>query len=195
MKFKIIIVFFLFSKLLYGQKNYEVGYIIAMNNDTLYGKIKDRKPEPFSKLYKKIRFKKENSFFPKYLGSNNIIAYKKGEKSYESIGIEKKSLMFKNQYSINPDAKKTFVRVMHKGRLNYYHWEHSDQETISIDYIPFFHKNNENYMVRATQGVLGLKRQLLSDYFSDCPELSIKIKNKEIKSPENLIEQFELLCN
>lgn len=48
-------------------------------------------------------------------------------------------------------------------------------------------------MVRATQGVLGLKRQLRSDYFSDCPELSIKIKNKEIKSPENLIEQFELL--
>jgi hypothetical protein len=49
-------------------------------------------------------------------------------------------------------------------------------------------------MVRVTQGVLGLKRKNLSEYFSKCSELSESIENKEIKTAEDIIIKFYLLC-
>ena len=50
----------LFPSSLYGQKDYEEGYVVNMRNDTLYGKIKDSKPGPFAVLYKRSDLKKSD---------------------------------------------------------------------------------------------------------------------------------------
>lgn len=42
-------------------------------------------------------------------------------------------------------------------------------------------------MVRATQGIFGLKKKLLSNYFKECPELVEKINNKKMKSVEDVL--------
>lgn len=191
---QLLTVFLFITISLYGQKDFENGYVVNLKNDTLYGKIKDIKHEPFPKIYKKIRFKEEGSHFKKKYSPNQIIGYKAGERVYESIGIERKSHLLRTLYLITSTRQKSFLRVVHKGNLSYYHWEYIDNEFNSLDYIPLFHKEGTTEMVRATQGILGLKKKVLSEYFSDCPELVEKIEKKEIKTPEDIMELYWYLC-
>lgn len=190
----LLTLFFLISISLYGQKNYEKGYVVNMNNDTLYGKIKDRKSGIFPKIYRKIRFKKEGSFFKKKYNPTQIVGYKAGERVYESIGIEKESFLFKTQYFVTSSSPKFFLRAVHKGSLSYYHWEYVDHEFNALDYIPLFYIEGRAEMVRVTQGILGLKKKILSEYFSDCPALVRKIEEKETRTPKDIIELYGYLC-
>jgi hypothetical protein len=45
-----------------AQNGYGSGYVIKHDFDTLAGKVKDRRGDPFARLYKKIRFKRNCSF-------------------------------------------------------------------------------------------------------------------------------------
>ena len=191
---QLLTVFLFITISLYGQKDFENGYVVNLKNDTLYGKIKDRKHGSFPKIYKKIRFKEEGSHFKKKYSPNQIMGYKAGERVYESIGIERKSHLLRTLYLITSTRQKSFLRLVHKGNLSYYHWEYIDNEFNSLDYIPLFHKEGTTEMVRATQGILGLKKKVLSEYFSDCPELVEKIEKKEIKTPEDIMELYWYLC-
>jgi len=90
---KIIAFFVLFfvmlicSPIVAGQKGYESGYIITNNGDTLSGIVKDRKPPPFGKIYKKIYFKAEKSRRKKF-GPHQIRGYRQGNRFYESMWLE-----------------------------------------------------------------------------------------------------------
>lgn len=190
---KFLSLLFLLPSLLYG-KNFEEGFIITLKNDTIHGRIADRKSETFPKIYKRIRFKKEGAFLNKKYNANQIKGYKAGNRVYESVGIEKKSRLLETKYILSYSYKKTFLRVIQKGKLSYFHWEHVDFEFNTIDYFPLFHLKEKSEMVRVTQGVLGLKRKTLSEYFSDCPELVKKIERKEVRTPEDIMDMFNKLC-
>jgi hypothetical protein len=60
--------------------------------------------------------------------------------------------------------------------------------------VPLIRKNGADEMVRVTQGILGLKRKRLAEYFADCPKLVSVIKSKTINSAEYLISFYELNC-
>ncbi len=190
----LLIIFIHISISVFGQKAFEKGYVVNPENDTIFGKIKDRKPEPFADLYKKIRFKKEGSFFVKKYKPSQIIGYKAGDRVYESIGIETEGRLLNTRYFISSTSRKSFLKVVHKGNLNYYHWEYIDNESGFVDYIPLFHKEKSTEMVRATQGIFGLKKKLLSQYFSDCPELVREIDKKEVRTVQDVLELHESLC-
>jgi hypothetical protein len=179
---------------LFGQKGYENGFVVSLQSDTLFGIIKDRKPEPFPKLYKNIRFKKEGTRFKKSYAPDQIKGYKAGTRVYESVGLETESRLLKTRYLITKSSPKSFLKVVHRGKLSYYHWEYPDSESGIVDYIPLFHVEGRNEMVRVTQGILGLKRELLSEYFSDCPALAQKIEKREIRTPEEIIDFFGTFC-
>lgn len=190
----LIIVALLLSTCLYGQKEYETGYVVTLQNDTLYGLIKDSKPAPFARIYKKIRFREERSLFTKRFVPDRIKGYKSGTRVYESIGIITESRLFNTRYIITTSSKKTFLKVIQSGRLSYYHWEYLDSESGTFDYIPLFHLEERHEMVRVTQGILGIKKGALAEYFSECPDLVRKIANKEIRTPEEIIVYYEYLC-
>jgi len=42
---------------------YEDGFVILKNSDTVYGQVKDRSEEPFGKLCKKVKVKIEEKLF------------------------------------------------------------------------------------------------------------------------------------
>ena len=191
---QILLVAFLLSSSLYGQNGYENGFVVSLQSDTLFGVIKDRKPEPFPKLYKKIRFKKEGTRFTKRYAPSEIKGYKAGTRVYESVGLETESRLFKTRYLITQSSPKSFLKVVHRGKLSYYHWEYPDSESGIIDYMPLFHIEGRYEMVRVTQGILGLKRELLSVYFSDCPALAQKIEKREIRTPEEIIDFYRNYC-
>ena len=178
-----IIAFFLQPTLVFGQKHYQSGYIITTNNDTIPGQVKDRKPQPFGKLYKKIRFK-DKKFVRRKYGVHQIAGYKQGGNQFESLWIDVSQNLFKQNYTSAPNSgKKYFLKVVYRGYLTYYHWEFQDHESGYIDKIDLFKREGESSFVRVTQGILGLKKKRLAEYFQDCPELVFKIENGEIKYP------------
>jgi hypothetical protein len=190
----LLILFSLSSISLSGQKHFEGGYIVSLKNDTLYGEIKDRKPGIFPKIYKQIRFKEEGLHFRRKYNPDQIVAYRAGERVYESIGIESGVDLLNSRYLITPNLRKNFFRIIQKGELSYYHWEYVDNESNIIDYIPLFHKEGRVEMVRVTQGVFGLKKKLLSEYLSDCPELVHNIERNEVRTAEDVLELYRYFC-
>ena len=150
----------------FGQKDYQNGYIITNNNDTLMGHVKDRKSPPYGKIYKKIRFKNSNIIKRKY-GPHQIIGYKQGVNQFESLWIDVSHDFFQEKYTSIPNSgKKYFLKVIVKGYLTYYQWEFKEQES---DYI--------------------WKKSLVV-YFQDCPELVYKIENEELNDPVEIAKFY-----
>lgn len=172
----------LFSLSVHAQKGYEIGYIITNSNDMLVGLVKDRKQPPFGELYKKVFFKKKHK--KKKYRPNQIIAYKQGVREFESVWIDVSSHLINEKYtSVSNRGEKEFLKVIEKGYLTYYQREFEDSESDYIDYIDLFKRENENFLIRVTQGVFGLRKKSLIAYFSDCTALVNKIENNELKTP------------
>ncbi len=169
-----------------AQSGYETGYIITNSGDTLYGELKDRKIGTFTTIYKKVRFKGNRKRLKK-LSPSQIVQYKRGEDIYESVWLHTTSNFFKINYeSIPGTGKKHFLKTIVKGNLTYYVWEQLDQESDIILEVPLFKRENENYLIRVTQGIFGLKKESLGKYFKDYPEVYRRIEAKQLKTPSEI---------
>ncbi len=183
------IVFFCIPILSLGQKHFEEGYVVLNNNDTLFGALMDRKPHPFGSLYKKIKFRGEKK--KRKYGPKQILAYNKGQSVFESVWITDSGDFFNQNYtSVQGYGEPVFLKVVEKGFLTHYHWEFEDADSGYIDYTAYFKKEDNPYLVRVNQGVLGLKRKNLAKFFSDCPPLAQKIANKEFKTPSEIVQFY-----
>jgi hypothetical protein len=101
------------------------------------------------------------------------------------------SRLFKTEYlSRKGLGKQHFMKVREKGFLAYYHWEFMDQESSTIGAIDLFKRRDEDYFIRVTQGLLGLKMNNLENYFEDYPELMEKIRKKELKNPGDIAKFY-----
>ena len=117
------------------------------------------------------------------------------EQHFVSIPLHMDTEFFKFRYYVNPSAEYVFLkRIQSHPSLDYYHLEFTDDDSNFIDFVPLFHKPKSNEMVRVTQGLLGLKKKRLSEYFSDCPELVEDIQNKKIKDVLSLYESYVYWC-
>ena len=193
----IILLFFLLTVIplgLYAQRHYEPGYVVLTSGDTLYGKIKDRKPEPFGKIYKKIRFRDGGWFAKKYVPSE-LMSYKAGERTYESSWLSYELSIFGSRLiSVPGRGNKQFLRVLVKGPLNYYSLETEDHDSGYYRDIPYLKREDKREIVRATQGIFGLKRKLLAEYFDDCPAMVKALEEKEIRSVFEVVELYQRRC-
>ena len=166
-----------------AQKAFEPGYVISKSFDTLPGLVKDRKEGTFAKLYKKIRFKGNGVFTKKY-SPKQIKGYARGEELFESQWIEVSSRFLKTEYLSRENfGKRHFLKVRVKGFLSYYQWEWLDQDSFTVDEMDLFKRRDEDFFIRVTQGIFGLKMNALEKYFEDCPELMEKIRTKELRRP------------
>jgi len=163
-------------------------YVVTNSNDTLYGKIRDRKIGAFGKLYKKIKFKGKkgkSKYSPK-----EIMAYRIGQSLFESFPLIHDGSFLDNQYTVSADGDFQFLKLVEKGHLSYYLMEFEDPDSGHIDTIGYFKKQTGNTLVRVRQGLFGLKRKKLAAFFSDCPELSKKIRTKQIKTPIEIVSFY-----
>lgn len=186
----LIFAFLILPFLSFGQKDYQSGYIITNKNDTLTGQVKDRKLPPFGKLYKKIRFKGNITIRRKY-GAHQIAGYRQGDNQFESLWIDVSHDIFREKYTSIPNSgEKCFLKVILRGYLTYYHWEFQDPESEYIDKISLYKKKDEPSLVKVTQGVFGLKKKRLAEYFQDCPGLVNKIESGELKDPVEIAKFY-----
>lgn len=168
------------------KKDFKRGYVISAEGDTLEGWVKDRTSGTFPKLYTRIHFKAQKGGKRKY-GPHEILAYSVDGQLFESVRVAEAAEFFRFFYPVNEGNEAVFLKlVAREADLTYYHWEYIDGESSYIDYIPLFYREGFDEMARVTQGLLGLKRNKLADYFSDCPDLVNYILAKQLN------ESFEV---
>lgn len=190
-KLHILCFLLIFHFVFFAQKDFQSGYIVTNENDTLIGLVRDRKEPPFGKLYEKIIFKKGRK--KKKFGPNEINAYRRGNDSYESLWIQDNDYPFQSVYLSSPNyGNKRFLKVIVKGYLSYYHWEFEDSESDYINYVGFYKREGEGIFARVSQGIFGLKKKNLAKYFKDYPELVSKIEYGELKDPGEIVIIYNL---
>jgi hypothetical protein len=166
-----------------AQKGYQPGYVITQDTDTLYGLVKDRTEPPFQKIYKKVRLKNPGKIAKKY-GPDRIEGYTRGDTHYQSQWLDLQWNVLKQEYISAPGVgERKFLKVVYKGYLTWYQLEVMDQDSFTVDTVDLFKRQSEPFMVRVTQGVLGLKRKNLEKYFQDYPDLAGRIARAELRDP------------
>ena len=176
-------------------KDYSPGYIINNEGETIEGWVKDRSSGTFIDLYSRIRFKPENARIKRKYGPDEILGYGFSDQHFESMPLREESSFFNYRYYLNEGNDWVFLKVISRNKdLTYYHWEYVDGESNYLDYTPLFHRNGYNEMVRVTQGVLGLKRKKLIDYFWDCPELVQALEKKELQEIHEVSNYYIERC-
>ena len=177
------------------KRDYVQGYIILPEGDTIKGMVKDRSEGTFPELYKRIRFKGDQSPFRKKYGPDQILGYACGDRIYESVPLWEETDFFRFRYYLHEGNEKVFLRVISKsGALSYYHWEYMDQDSNYLDYTPLFYRPGADQMVRVTQGILGLKRKRLMEYFQDCGELVEAINERQLNEIREVYDFYNNSC-
>ena len=182
------------ANIILGQSKYEPGYIVTNANDTIYGQIRDRSPEPFGKIFNQVRMKGFWIFEKRY-SPQDIISYTVRNNSYESLWFDSYQEFF-SFYHISTAGRgeKVFMRLSVDGKLKLYWDEYRDADSGYDDSIPYFKKENSDVLVRVTQGILGFKKKKLSTLFSDCPDLLKCMYHGGFSSPEQMALFYNSKC-
>lgn len=190
----LIVIAILISGRSFSQSGYVQGYVITNKGDTLYGDVSDRKGGAFPELYKKVRLKGQGIFIKRF-SPNDIKAYRKGNTDFESLWYKPVGSFFREVLISEPnEGDKVFMNVVLKGYLSLYHFEYMDSESMNIDSFPLFKREGQDYFVRVTQGIFGLKEKALLRYFEECEELYALIVDKKIKSPVEIARFYNDNC-
>ncbi|WKN41425.1 hypothetical protein [Tunicatimonas pelagia] len=188
---------FFLSLAVLGQKNYTPGYVVLISGDTLRGQVMDRR-ETFTgtELLDKIRFKPEGGGLRRKYRAKKLLAYRANDNIYERHQLRPKGIsLLDAYYEIVPNGgEPVFLRVVSRGKVTYYQWEWVDPDDSTTDTADYFRKGNEPLLVRATQGIFGLKRKNLTEYFQDCPSLQEKIQQKVFKYPFEVANYYNQNC-
>jgi len=178
------------------KKGYTPGYIITHEGEITEGQVKDRSSGTFLNLYKRIRFKPDDAVFKKRYGPDDILGYGYDNLHFESVPLREESAFFRFRYYLHENYDRVFLKVISSEKdLTYFQWEYVDDESSYLDYIPLFYRDGSDEMVRVTQGVLGLKRNRLMEYFQDCPELVRAIDNRELNEIDEVYYFYLERCS
>jgi hypothetical protein len=177
------------------KKGSSPGYIINLEGDIVEGWVKDRSSGTFFELYKRIRFKPEGSLLNKKYSPDEILGYGQNDQHFESVPLYEETAFFKFRYYVHEDYDRIFLKVVSMNAdLTYFHWEYVDSESNYLDYTPLFYREGSDEMVRVTQGIRGLKRKRLIEYFWDCPELVKAIEKKELNEIDEVYNFYLEHC-
>ncbi len=177
------------------KKGYSQGYIINLEGETIEGWVKDRSSGTILELYKRIRFKADNAHIKRKYSPDEILSYGLNGQHFESVPLYEETAFFKFRYYVHEDYDRIFLKVISRNAdLTYFHWEYVDSESNYLDYTPLFYRSGSNEMVRVTQGILGLKRNRLMEYFWDCPTLVQAIERKELNEIDEVYNFYLERC-
>lgn len=181
----------------YCQELAQEGYVVLANGDTLYGQVQ-RLKQTFGglKFLNKIRYWDTEGKRKKYALSS-LSAYKAGNETYRKYRLEEAQAfsILNSYYQVVPyGGEETFLRVLKEGPLCLYQYEWIDGTDDYVSSFPLFKRADEKMMVRATQGIFGLKKKVLRAYFSDCPELQRKLESGFFKLPFEVTNYYNTQC-
>lgn len=146
---------------------------------------------------KKIWISDRNGKRKKYKTKNIIVLSSKNE-FYKAFWLDNRSekIVFINPiYKIDfENGEKEFLKLFTKGELSHYRLEWREQGESLLMTMELLKKAKDSYFIRANQGVLGLKRNVLTKYFKGCSQLSAQIKSKTLKTVWEVVEFYNIEC-
>jgi len=158
--------------------NYEAGSVTLNNGTILYGEVANIKHGFRDELLDRVRIKRSGKVFSKKYHPRKISGYSIGGRQFVSWRVQRNNALFKEMYTIHAGSQYKIFELQQEGHISIY-LEYFIDDDLWIRSVPFFLKKDELLMVRATQGLFGLKSKLLSAYFSDCPPLIELIQEKK----------------
>ncbi|MEN1784190.1 MAG: hypothetical protein AAGF77_03535 [Bacteroidota bacterium] len=175
-----------------------LDYLVLRTGDTLYGKVGYiREDKPNSGFFKKIRLTTTTGKRKK-IKREAIACFKAKGFYYEGFWLRQSSginSLFRPRYYIdNYEGTFDFLRVVTKGALSHYELEWFDQGNSTLWSMALLKKEGDSYFIRADQGLFGLKRKTLTQYFQDCSELSTALSQKKIKEVYEVIDFYNDYC-
>ena len=181
-----------------AQSSAPTDYLVLAKGDTLYGSVQHINEKGMSpRYYKKLRFTDAHGRRKKYKHAA-VSAFRKNATHYESFRLRSSSQGFSlvnARYDINRrHGEWHFLRVMHKGALSHYVLEWWEQGESTLQSMDLLKKTEDSFFVRANQGVLGLKRKVLKNYFSDCPVLGAQIAQRELTEVTQIVDFYNSSC-
>jgi hypothetical protein len=192
--FLLIFQFCVFNSLL-CQNKFESGYVIKLNGDTLHGLIKELNIDNLDNPNSKIQIKLENGKKSKHK-IKSISSLKRGNEIYETLWLNKNNSLFNEEYyTFENQGKQQLVKCVTKGKLSLYRMEYIDQESGVVEYIDLLKLEDSNVLIRATQGVFGLKKKKVANYLNNCDAVVTKINSGEIKTIFDVVSYYNNYCD
>ena len=165
------------------KRNFQEGYIITKDKDTVYGWVKDRSPEPFVSLYNKIRFKEQGRGRTQKLAPDAILGYGYNNQHFIAMPFREESRFFTFRYYSDAAAPTVFLKVVERTpELLYLEQEYVHEDNSYVDFTPFFYRPGRKDLVRVTQGIFGFRKKRLTRYFQDCPAVLDLLNTKNSAS-------------
>ncbi|TPV32452.1 hypothetical protein FJ651_12890 [Paucihalobacter ruber] len=199
MIFKSVLIISLYTSIGSFAQSYDaLDYLVLKTGDTLYGKIEYKKDTGVNYKYlNKIRLTNALGKQKRYK-RDQVVAFSTNNFIYEGFWLnqESESLVLLNpRYEIDDkNGGYYFLKVMSKGTLSYYQlewWEQGESLLMSMDLLK---KEKDQFFIRATQGLFGLKRKVLSSYFNGCPSLAQKIQQKQLNQVFQVVDYYNNNC-
>lgn len=183
---------------LVAQTSNTLDYLVLNSGDTLYGTVKHIDQSGVNpKYYKKIRFTDTYGKQKKHK-RKDISAFRVNNTDYEGFWLDQSSqkmVLLNPKYDIDPqNGEKYFLRVVGKGKLSHYELEWWDQGESALLWMDLLKKEEDQFFIRATQGLLGLKRKVLVNYFLNCPDLKEKIKQRQLNEVGQVVSFYNSNC-
>jgi hypothetical protein len=69
-----------------------------------------------------------------------------------------------------------------------------EQGDAALMYMDLLKKEGDAFFIRATQGLLGLKRKALINYFSNCQDLREQIERKQLSEVWQVVNFYNENC-
>ncbi len=199
LQYACIALVFLSSQIsVFAQNENPLDYIVLNNGDTLYANVSYRDEDGFSQeFYKKIRLTTVDGKRKKY-HRRTVSAFSVNSVNYESFWLNQstqKIMLVNPKYDIDPEnGEQHFLKVMSKGKLSHYELEWVDQENSFLLSMALLKREKDSYFIRADQGVLGLKRKALRNYFDNCPKLIERIDLKQLNEVWQVVDFYNSHC-
>jgi hypothetical protein len=167
------------------QFNYKQGSVSLKNGTILHGEVANIKHGFRDELLNRVKIRLSGKGLVKKYHPRKISGYSMGDRQFVSWRVKRNNALFKEIYTIHAGNEYKIFELQKEGHLSIY-LDYFVDEDLHIRSAPFFLKKDEFLLVRATQGLFGLKQKLLSDYFADCPPLITLIKEKKVSTPEEV---------
>ncbi len=200
LKIKLLLLFS--PAILLAQNDSMSDYLVLNTNDTIYGTVRYIKEEGFGSrdFFKKIRITDSKGTKKKFK-RNKVSSFKTKDAVFESFWLNQhtefsiKPALINTKYRIDSKGEQHFLRTKQKGVLSHYELEWFDQDSNILCSMALLKKENDNFFVRADQGLLGLKRKALINYFTGCSEITEALAEKQLKEVSQLVELYNNSCS
>nr|WP_298997095.1 hypothetical protein [uncultured Allomuricauda sp.] len=200
-KISIVAVLLFWNTLSFAQNRSPSEYLVLNTGDTIFGKVQYFKEgKVISNFYKKVRIIDAEGKRKKY-GRKKVSSFKVDGSSYESFWLSQHSYtaprlsLGNSRYDIDvKKGERHFLKVLSKGEVSHYELEWIDYDNNDLRSMDLLKKEGDSFFIRADKGLFGLRRNVLINYFSNCPLIKEAIKEKKIRTVGQVVGYYGNHC-